>query len=36
MHYNTKLIKSRFCESELLLLFKACNDDEPEVQEVCL
>ncbi|KAJ6289006.1 hypothetical protein OIU76_024904 [Salix suchowensis] len=24
----------KFCESELLLLFKACNDDEPEVQEV--
>ncbi|XP_024461168.1 uncharacterized protein LOC7456941 isoform X1 [Populus trichocarpa] len=24
----------KFCESELLLLFRACNDDEPEVQEV--
>ncbi|CAK7337885.1 unnamed protein product [Dovyalis caffra] len=24
----------KFCESKLLLLFKACKDDEPEVQEV--
>ncbi|KAL9340486.1 hypothetical protein Peur_066705 [Populus x canadensis] len=24
----------KFCESELSLLFKACNDEEPEVQEI--